>query len=914
MLALVVALLAIAAPAAPAACPARLVRGVQPRAAAALPRGVVSVTDARFAPAGGASADPTGVADSTDAFQNAITASRTQNLTLWVPLGCYRVTRTLNATAPRNGRWQPVVIAGEIDRQGEIDGQAAGDDGPLRPTLWLPPSTPLFSDDAAAAAPPLPLISFTCDWCLAPGPAATASAVPPCSAAQVGRNFAPYNFNHILQGVDVELGAGNGRAVGVQMLAAQGAALHDVTVRAAPDAFAGVAGGNGGGGSFVRLRVVGGRYGVDVRRAQGTPTMVATTLLNQSCAALLVGGPPGIARLMPATLVGFRIAGAHALGAVVAGIDVPAAGACAAPGAAGAGGQQQARGRRAAAGASAAAQLGSALSLVDGTITSTAAAGSGQPPCVVANASLYMSNVYTGGCAVAVRAHGVAAVRSAAADARAAATRVPLLGLGRPTVASAGSPYAYSFPAYVNGSRLAAGLVAPATAVPPAAGLPSSAADLSARGSAFVAAHSWEADDGGNGITWQTPGAVSALDAGARGDGVADDHAALQAALDAHDVVVLPKGFYRLSRPLVLARPGGALVGVGRTLVFLLPLTGGLRRGGGAGGGAAAGVGAADAALPLLDVRAAGATVFGLTLAPLNHRAAYALSWSTPRGVFRQSFANRVNEYTFAPFFPLFRGGGGGGGVVPSAGTAADRALSVISGGGHFYDFNLDFGCCFGTLLPLNPDAAPGPDVSSLSDVALQTPSWRTLLINGSTAGLLMYAHNTEQAFGDAHTEIAHSANVSLFGAKTEDNFVAVWIRDSRHVRVHSFGGDFSPFANSTRYPGTPLFTHPAAGYADYMPSTFRVQRSSDVRLANLVDTGRVTREGCFGGAASAACASVKPTNLVAAGYGVDPRLWNMVLHQDGDARCDPAAAAAAGSQALCDATSVLDRPVIWSV
>ena len=141
---LVVALLA-----APAACPARLARSV--RAAATLPRGVVSVIDARFAPAGGASADPTGVADSTDAFQNAITASRTQNLTLWVPLGCYRITRTLNAKAPRNGRWQPVVIVGEIDRAA---GGELGDDGPLRPTLWLPPSTPLFLDGL-----PMPLLS-----------------------------------------------------------------------------------------------------------------------------------------------------------------------------------------------------------------------------------------------------------------------------------------------------------------------------------------------------------------------------------------------------------------------------------------------------------------------------------------------------------------------------------------------------------------------------------------------------------------------------------------------------------------------------------------------------------------------------------------------------------------------------------
>ena len=50
----------------------------------------------------------------------------------------------------------------------------------------------------------------------------------------------------------------------------QGAALHDVTIRLAADTSAGVAGGNGGGGSFVGVTVIGGKYGIDVRQAQGS--------------------------------------------------------------------------------------------------------------------------------------------------------------------------------------------------------------------------------------------------------------------------------------------------------------------------------------------------------------------------------------------------------------------------------------------------------------------------------------------------------------------------------------------------------------------------------------------------------------------------------------------------------------------
>ena len=56
------------------------------------------------------------------------------------------------------------------------------------------------------------------------------------------------------------------------------------------------------------------------------------------------------------------------------------------------------------------------------------------------------------------------------------------------------------------------------------------------------------------------------------------------------------------------------------------------------------------------------------------------------------------------------------------------------------------------------------------------------------------------QDVGDAHTEISHSRNVTLYSAKSEGNYVAVWIRDSEDVSMFSFGGDATPFANDTSY------------------------------------------------------------------------------------------------------------------
>ena len=68
------------------------------------------------------------------------------------------------------------------------------------------------------------------------------------------------------------------------------------------------------------------------------------------------------------------------------------------------------------------------------------------------------------------------------------------------------------------------------------------------------------------------PKAVNAKrDCGAVGDGIADDSVALQHCLDAHTIVVVPKGFFRIGRTLVMSRPNSALVGVGRSTTVLMP-------------------------------------------------------------------------------------------------------------------------------------------------------------------------------------------------------------------------------------------------------------------------------------------------------------------------------------------------------
>jgi hypothetical protein len=284
--------------------------------------------------------------------------------------------------------------------------------------------------------------------------------------------------------------------------------------------------------------------------------------------------------------------------------------------------------------------------------------GKGDVPCVVANGSVYLSDVFVSGCRIAVAPGGGRA--SVLMPAGATTAHVPLLGLGRLVADTASGshgsarravdtnlahssaypgnssaspaghtlestlanaridehtppmpPYRYAFPSYVNGARSLSGvasIVAAPSGAPP---------DLTSQ--------HWLGPDGG--ATWQTEGAVSALDVGCVGDGVTNDGPALQRAVDAHDVVVLPKGFYRIDRPLLMRRPGAALVGVGRTLSFLMPVSD------------AAGFGEH----PVIDVSADGVTICALAVVAWDHvPLTYAVRWAGSSGVWRQSFFNRV--------------------------------------------------------------------------------------------------------------------------------------------------------------------------------------------------------------------------------------------------------------------------------
>lgn len=795
-----------------------LAPGAMPRQTK-LPHGVVSVTAEEFG------ADATGATDSTAALQKALVASRTDNITLFVPLGCYKVTDTLLATEPRNGRWQPTVIVGETP----------GPDG-RRPTFVLPPATPGFTNKAKFR----PVMAFWTNWCLSYGPEENKTFKDSWCKPGHGASMGPYLFNMVLQGVDFIIHEGNPGAVGVYMVGAQGSTIQDISVFAAPDALAGVAGGNGGGGVFVGVTVVGARYGLYARRTDGSATYTAFTLVNQTCAGMLVGPGTGSTNAM----VGMHVTGSPSMGGVVAAANMPGPSSpCFGP--IPKGGwrpdgpflRDTLKTKE-----SGAEVLRDPVSLVDVSFTLT-----GSAPCVQTGGSLWVQNMYSKGCSEVVVSGGKV-VASAKSGSHA---HIVELALGRGhSDGNSDASYKYSFPTIIDGKR--------SEDIFMTTDHESAPSDLQSK-------HHW----GASSADWQSSGAVNVLELGAKGDGLTDDWKVLQNALDAHLVVVLPQGLYRLSKPLVMRRRGSALIGVGDTHSFIMPVSKGFQPQG----------------QPVLDMMAQDATVKGISIVTWSHLAStYAIRWSG-NGIWRQSFTTREPESVFPPFKAF----GQLSKTLPpfAAPVNYDRPLVVISGGGAFYDFDLDFGCCFGHVVNAQTQ---GPEIASNDEVLLQRPGFRTLLINGSTSGLRFYPHNTEQAFSDAYTEIAFSTNVTLFNAKSENNYAVLWIRDSDLVTVHGYGGNACPFPNTTKYNEADI-RGPVKGYAEFMPSSFRVQRSTRVTLANIVNQQRIVAE----------------TGFVSAGNGYDPHLYNMILQQDIEGFCDPNT-----TPDKCTASPVMDRPVLW--
>jgi len=382
--------------------------------------------------------------------------------------------------------------------------------GSARPKLLLAPKSPGFDD------PEHPKI-FVRFW--------SRGYLNPTTADRVTDGLPPeveqpnIGMNQMLVSLDIQIGEGNAGAVALRHQAAEGSAIEDCTIDAT-HGLTGIQGGIGSGGSSTGVTVIGGRVGLDftgyMSGTQPTPVITAFTLTGQTEAAIRSTSRQTL------VAVGLKIVADRCAGPLI-----------------------QVR-------PNLQANHGP-LSLVDSTIEFRGEALTRPDRVAIeSDRGVCLDHVYVSGATrvfvdpaqkaeLAGNPHGWLCVRQFA----------------MPSTPRANQGLTYRYPVYVDGRQTDAVREVTQNRTPPA--------DLQSK-------HVWPARFPG----FESPGAVNVKDApyGARGDGVADDTAAIQRAIDEHEIVFLPRGGYLLTRPLEL-RARTKLVGVGQSMSLLVAAKGG---------------------------------------------------------------------------------------------------------------------------------------------------------------------------------------------------------------------------------------------------------------------------------------------------------------------------------------------------
>lgn len=250
--------------------------------------------------------------------------------------------------------------------------------------------------------------------------------------------------------------------------------------------------------------------------------------------------------------------------------------------------------------------------------------------------------------------------------------------------------------------------------------------------------------------SWRTEGVINVRDAPyhTKGDGETDDTAALQAAIDAHAKVFLPKGKYLLSQPLRL-HGKTELFGVTNLLTVLAPLAG------------AEAFNDSNHPQPLVQTvdDAEAETVLSMLKleVPATNPCVYSLQWRAGhRSVVRNVYAISTAWH-------------------PNATANGNPRIRIEgSGGGRWY-------------------------TQSLLGWWSQGPDYRHLLVQGTREPLRFYHLQPQHARSEAMIELNNAQNVDIFSMKAEGDYTAVLLRDCRNIRLYGYGGNGAP------RPGRPI-------------------------------------------------------------------------------------------------------------
>eukprot|EP00038_Savillea_parva_P004098 m.134068 g.134068 ORF g.134068 m.134068 type:complete len:869 (-) comp11373_c0_seq7:124-2730(-) len=750
-----------------------------------LPRGVVSVTSSPY------HCDSTGQTDVTACLQRVIDDGFSNQTAVFFPPGRYAVSDTLTVTQhPTSTNDGGVNIVPNRFRANTLMG--ATTNLPDRPTIVLMDHSAGFDDDKQ-----------------------------PKNVIKVTNPYAEnINMNQVFRGINIEVGAGNSGAVGLYFHGAQGGATQDVTVNLTQSGYAGFGGGGGAGASHVNVVVVGGRYGIWFTRSEPGPLVAGATLINQSESAVWWSSQQTM------VLVGAHLVQAPAATGPLIHI----------------------------------ASSGSPLSLVDARLEcavdakgTTSSNTSSSSHVLITEASVYMRNVYTSPTCgplpgMSVRAathapryhrHHTAAHVPRRADASTPPNTFPdraaPIHWGWVREFAVGVDYpnrgamAQMNVIVSNGRRIAHATVHNTTMVP---------VDSVPSGLQLVDVHTWvEATF----RTWESGLATSAVNAmtmcGAVGDGIHDDHAALQTCLQNHPAVFLPKGYYRLSQTL-LVPPNTTLLGLSQTLSVLMPVSVGF---------------ATSASDPQPVVRVApgpGATLAFVGVVTWWHLAnVYTMDWEASNGLWRSNYETRVQECVWLANYAAQQGP-----CRPS--VPLTLAKTQIHGTGRFYNMvndedilmtdhahyrhvlidtgnnnnSNDNSVVMATHThggSTNPHPHPDGALTTTRPTATAPPT----MVQPATGRVRLYMFNMEHAMSEANCQVAHSTGgVDIFSLKVEGSNVILWVSDSSDVHLFGMGGGADAFPNTSYYPHD---------FAPYAPTIVRMERTCPYKLINLANGGR---------------------------------------------------------------------------
>ena len=520
------------------------------------------------------------------------------------------------------------------------------------------------------------------------------------------------SYNQTFHNIDIRIGEGNRGAIAIRMQAAEGSSIQDCTIYNA-HGHTGMRGAAGSGGGHHNITIIGGRIGIDTRGwppefpEDGTGTQPTPVLshvtLLGQTEAALVHKSRG-----PLIGVGWRIQ-SLAPGPLIV--------------------NHKNRDR---------APFDSSLCLVDSVIEFEKP--SPKNTVLSAERSFYFQNVYVKNAACLTQERPFDASAGAwrhLLHYACAVNPVPYLG------------YQFNEQPSIRGERMPT-FVRVVCAEPPA--------DLCAR-------HIWPA----NAPTWETLGAVNVKRPpyNAAGDGVKDDSAAIQKAIDEHEVVFLPKGYYCLNNTLQL-KPNTKLVGVAHNLSILMtrspfgnlhdpshprPLV------------ETANSAQADTYIAFVGIGVpfqAGAGVPGDTVG------CYALHWQCGgKSILRSPGIHRMNIV-------------GQGSSLPKDYKTLkyDHALVLItgSGGGSWFNFFIHGG------------GRP------------ETRAYRHIMLSGNSEPIRFYMLHAQHSSADSQCEAVGVRDLTVFGIKTENNTSFFHIIGCDTVRLFGHGGIATPPPGGTHY------------------------------------------------------------------------------------------------------------------